>query len=109
MISALRGYSESQPTPPDATSVTITANYLEACNLIFERGILSRQRVKGMNSPVIENMKDGFQFFVDWFQKHKEKGKCKFWSIKVYLLNRVQSVASYYMCHIIQNTREVTI
>ena len=104
MISALRGYSESQPTPPDANSVTITANYLEACNLIFERGILSGQRVKGMKSPVIENMKDGSQFFVDWFQKHKEKGKCKFWSIKVYLLNRVQSVAT--TCVILYRTQE---
>ena len=63
MKSALRGYSESQLTPHDASSVTITANYLEACNLIFERGILSTQRVKGMNSPVVENKKDGFQFF----------------------------------------------
>lgn len=106
MISALRGYSESQPMPPDATSVKKTADYLEACNHIFERGILSRQRVKGMNSPVIENMKDDFQFFADLFQKHKERGKSKFWSIKVYLLNRVQSVAT--ICVIIQNTREVT-
>lgn len=104
MISALRGYSESQPMLPDATSVKKTADYLEACNQIFERGILSRQRVKGMNSPVIENMKDGFQFFADLFQKHKERGKSKFWSIKVYLLNRVQSVAT--MCVILYRTQE---
>ena len=51
MISALRGYSESQPTPPDATSVTITANYLEACNLIFERGNLQQTKSKRNELP----------------------------------------------------------
>lgn len=75
MISALRGFSESEPPPPDAASVKLTADYLEACNLIFERGILSRKMIKGVNSPVLENIKDGFQFFVNWFEKHKEKGE----------------------------------
>jgi len=75
MISALRGFSESDPLPPDAASVKLTADYLDACNLIFERGILSRKTIKGVNSPVLENIKDGFQFFVDWFEKHKEKGE----------------------------------
>lgn len=67
MISALRGFSESEPRPPDAASVNLTADYLDACNLIFERGILSRRMVQGVNSPVLENIKDGFQFFINWF------------------------------------------
>lgn len=57
MISALRGFSESEPPPPDAASVKLTADYLDACNLIFERGILSRKMIKGVNSPVLENIK----------------------------------------------------
>ena len=55
----------------------MTADYLDACDLIFERGILSKQMAKGVNSAVLENMKDGFQFFVKMFEKLKEKGKCK--------------------------------
>ena len=47
----------------------MTADYLDACDLIFERGILSKQMAKGVNSAVLENMKDGFQFFVKMFEK----------------------------------------
>ena len=56
----------------------MSADYLEACNLIFERGIFSRQRVKGMNSPVIENMKDGFQFLRIGFKSTKRKVNVNF-------------------------------
>ena len=37
MISALKGYAQTEPHPPDAAMVMKTAEYLEACNLIFER------------------------------------------------------------------------
>ena len=73
-ISALQGFSESEPPPPDTASINLTADYLDVCNLIFERGILSRKMIKEVNSSVLENIKDGFQLFVNWFEKHKEKG-----------------------------------
>lgn len=74
MISALKGYADTNPQPCDAASVKLTADYLQACNQIFERGILARKIVKGLNSPVLENIKDGFSFFVKWYEKHKLKG-----------------------------------
>ena len=51
MISAPRGYSESQPTPPDTTSVKVTVNYLEACNQIFERGYSQQTKSKKNELP----------------------------------------------------------
>ena len=32
MISALKGYAQTEPHPPDAARVMKTAEYLEACN-----------------------------------------------------------------------------
>lgn len=74
MISALKGYSETVPCPPDAVNVMQTAQYLEACNLLFERGILSRKMIRGMDSQVICNIKKGFQYFVDWYEIHQRTG-----------------------------------
>ena len=74
MISALKDYSETEPPTPDAAMVMKTAEYLEACNLIFERGILSKKIIRSMESPVIHNIKKGFQFFTDWYKKHQRTG-----------------------------------
>lgn len=74
MISALRGYAESEPTPPDAAMVMKTTEFLEACNLLFEKGILSKKIIRSMDSPVIRNIRKGFKFFSDWYEKHKQTG-----------------------------------
>ena len=74
MISALKGYSETEPQPPDGTMVMKTAEYLEACNLIFEKGILSKKIIRSMDSPVICNIKKGFLFFTDWYTSHQRTG-----------------------------------
>ena len=66
MISALRGYSGCEPTPTDAESVKATAQYLEACKLIFD---------PPLNSSVIQNIRDGFTFFAEWYEKHQAQGK----------------------------------
>jgi len=39
MIKALKGYSETEPQPPDAAVVMKTAEYLEACNLILRKAL----------------------------------------------------------------------
>ena len=43
-----------------------TAEYLEACNKLFENGILSHDMIKSMSSPALENMRQGFAFFEQW-------------------------------------------
>ena len=42
MISALQEHARKPPLPVDAPMVEMTCNYLEACHLIFEKGILNR-------------------------------------------------------------------
>ena len=43
-----------------------TAEYLEACNKLFENGILSYDMIRSMSSPALENMRQGFAFFEQW-------------------------------------------
>ena len=63
MISALKGYSETEPRLPDAAMVAKTADYLEACNLIFEEGILGKKIIRSMDGPAICNIKKGLSVF----------------------------------------------
>ena len=46
-----------------------TAKYLEACNKLFEMGILSHEIIDSPNSPVLQNMKLGFSYFKEWHQQ----------------------------------------
>ena len=41
MISALQEHARKAPQPADAELVEMTVNYMQACHLIFEKGILS--------------------------------------------------------------------
>ena len=64
MISAIREIAEMDEELQD--SRIATAQYLEACNLLFEQGILSHSIV------VLENMKKGYEYFKEWYQELKE-------------------------------------
>ncbi|XP_074620735.1 uncharacterized protein LOC141879363 [Acropora palmata] len=70
MIAAVKDLSE-EPTG-NQDSAKVVANYLEACNLIFENGLLSRRRINSLNSPVIHNIKKGMDFFEKWCLSHEE-------------------------------------
>lgn len=49
--------------------------FLEACNLVFERGILSKGGwIKNYPNPITNSIKEGFKFFVDWYDKLLEQG-----------------------------------
>ena len=67
MISAIREIAEMDEELQD--SRIATAQYLEACNLLFEQGILSHSIV---SSTVLENMKKGYEYFKEWYQELKE-------------------------------------
>ena len=104
MISGLKGYAQTEPHPPDAAMVMKTAEYLEACNLIFERGILSKKIIRSMDSPVICNIKRGFQFFTNWHEKHQRTGKnyvnikCQFFNLCIQLFSSRVIFTLYSMC-----------
>ncbi len=53
--------------PHDYDSVSPCLKYLQACNKIFENGFLSHDRITTPQSPVLGNIHNGYQFFVDWF------------------------------------------
>lgn len=59
MISALQEHARKAPQPADAALVEMTANYLQARHLIFEKGILSHLTITERNQQVLENIKKG--------------------------------------------------
>lgn len=60
--------------PPDAGSVGKAIEYLEACRQLFERGILCHAKIENNQSPVLQNMSDGYTFFVGWADYAWEQG-----------------------------------
>ncbi|KAJ7323120.1 hypothetical protein OS493_032407 [Desmophyllum pertusum] len=58
--------SMQQRPPPDADQVSMTVQFLEATQSLFEFGILSHAKILDASSPVLNNMEDGFLFFVAW-------------------------------------------
>ena len=55
-------------------SETEVAKYLEACNLVFEKGLLSHCRVNNLQSPVLANIRNGMQYFEGWCSTHSQTG-----------------------------------
>ena len=72
MIAAVKDLAEEPKDSQD--SAKLVANYLEACNLIFENGLLSLCRINSLNSPIIHNIKKGMNFFDKWCHSHEETG-----------------------------------
>lgn len=61
----VQSYITQNPPPADTPSVQRTLKYLTVCN-IFERGLLSHDRVHIKDVKVIENIKVGYSFFSGW-------------------------------------------
>ncbi|XP_065894808.1 uncharacterized protein [Dysidea avara] len=66
VLGELYWYANQEPTPPDAGVASETLEYLEACSRLFEKGFLSHDCVRDMNSDVIKNINEGFSYFTDW-------------------------------------------
>lgn len=76
VLSELYHYVHQTPTPEDSFSAMTTLSYLEACNKIFEQGLLSHEKVSSSDHQVIINIKDGYQFFKGWLDEIYEMGMC---------------------------------
>ena len=48
---------------------------LDACRQLFERSILSHEKVTTDQSIVLENMSESYTFFVGWADYAGEKGR----------------------------------
>ena len=66
VLTELNSYISQNPPPTDAPSVRCTLKYLTGCNLLFERGLLSHDRVHAKDTRVVENVTKGYSFFSDW-------------------------------------------
>ena len=64
VIAELSEYMENNPA--DAEKVGKVIEYLDACCHLFERGILSHQKITNEKSSVLQNMSVGYVFFVGW-------------------------------------------
>ena len=57
------------------TTIQQMLKCMDACRQLFERGILSHEKVTTDQSVVLQNMSDGYAFFVGWADYAWEKGK----------------------------------
>ena len=56
-----------QDLPPADVDATAEAHkFLEACNLLFEKGFLSHEKVSSMDSTVLQSISSGYQYFMSW-------------------------------------------
>ena len=65
IISELKEYVAGSPTPLDASAVAMVVNYLEACNRLFERGILGHVQISTYPNQILNNMED-IRFSIGW-------------------------------------------
>lgn len=75
VLTEIFSHTTSIPPPADVDSAQCTLRYLESCNKIFEKGLLSHERIKSSDSKILENIQLGFKFYCDWLDKILESGK----------------------------------
>jgi hypothetical protein len=66
MIAALKILADRTSNAGSKASIQMTVNFLEACNNLFESGILSNEVVKQQDTTILGNMKKGLHFFETW-------------------------------------------
>ena len=89
MVAAIQELSKE----PNHENVKPAASIHEACNLLFEKGLLSNRRINSLHSPVIENIKKGMAFFKKWCHSHEKTGN--FWHSVLDLLMLYLILISY--------------
>lgn len=75
MIAALEEHASISQLPPVETAVVQeTARYLQACHLVFEKGILSHVFARSNESAASKNIQLGWRYFVEWADEHHNSG-----------------------------------
>ena len=74
ILGELYRYIHQNLPPPDASSVSEILKYLEACSQLFEKGFLSHSKITSMNSEVLKNIDEGYDYFSDWVSSILKKG-----------------------------------
>lgn len=63
MIAAIKEMAEKHKSKNDTYT---TAEYLEACSLIFEYGTLSHDKIESSDSKALNNIRKGLTWFNNW-------------------------------------------
>ncbi|XP_014669634.1 PREDICTED: uncharacterized protein LOC106810714 [Priapulus caudatus] len=74
VLAELKTYAQPEHTvqqPIDAINVLATVKYLTACNLLFERGLLSHAKVTSQRCEVLDNIVTGYAYFENWHRTLK--------------------------------------
>ncbi|XP_065914376.1 uncharacterized protein [Dysidea avara] len=66
VLGELFWYTNQDPLPADSDTTNETWEYLQACHKLFESGFLSHDKVDNMDSPVLQNIDDGYKYFTSW-------------------------------------------
>ncbi len=70
MVAAIREMAERKEEMKQ--SHVLTAEYLEACNLIFEKGILSHDPITSSKCACLTNISNGMKWFFKWKEELQE-------------------------------------
>ena len=74
MLAAIREMADKKDEFTKRSHVC-SAEYLEACNLIFENGILSHEMIRSTESQALLNIREGMKQFINWKEElQKEPG-----------------------------------
>ena len=65
---------QKETATEDVEKTSEVLAYLEACHYLFERGFLCHERIRGLDSEVLENINRGYRFFSGWLTDLLEKG-----------------------------------
>lgn len=74
VLAELFDYVSQSPPPDDSFSTICTLKYLEACNKLFEKGLLSHSKIRGLDSEVLDNINQGLSFFLNWLESIHDEG-----------------------------------
>ena len=83
MLSELYWYIHQELSPPDASSTSETLECLQACHQLFEAGFLSHERIMSLNSPVLQRIEKGYEYFTSWLSTLLTEGYIHFILIKL--------------------------
>ena len=78
MITELKEHAASLPRPANADEILLVVDYLEACNKMFECGLLGHVRISTYPNQILDNMEEGFSFLTRWLDTLLVNGQFSF-------------------------------
>jgi len=77
VLSELYQHTHLEPPPADKASTSETLEYLQACNRLFEAGFLSHDKITSLDSPVLQSIDKGYEYFTSWLSTLLTEGSFK--------------------------------